>query len=185
MKRLLWLSGIVDRFNALLGRSVGWAILASILVSSVNAVVRKVFNASANGWLELQWHLFGAAILIASAYTLLRNEHIRIDIVSVRLPPRLRNAIELLGHAVFLLPFAALGIHESLPWVMTSLRQGERSANFGGLVLWPIKAAIFLGFVLLLLQALSEIIKRVAVLTGEIADPLAAKASHDAGGSAE
>ena len=184
MQPLLRVSGLIDRINSFLGQWIGWAILISILVSAVNAVVRKVFNASSNSFLELQWYLFGAAILIASSYTLMRNEHIRIDIISNILPKQVRNSIELFGHIVVLMPFVTLGIYETTPWLIRSYQQGEHSSNYGGLLVWPIKFAIFMGFVFLFFQGISEIIKRIAIMRGLIPDVYGHKSSHDAEGAA-
>jgi TRAP-type mannitol/chloroaromatic compound transport system permease small subunit len=183
MQPLLRVSGLIDRINTFLGQWIGWAILLSIVISAVNAVIRKLFNASSNSWLELQWYLFGAAILIASSYTLMRNEHIRIDIISNILPKQVRNGIELFGHIVVLMPFVTLGIYETAPWLALSYRQGEHSSNFGGLLIWPIKFAIFMGFVLLFFQGISEIIKRIAIMRGLIPDTYGHKGSHDAEGA--
>jgi len=167
----LGVSDDIDTLNTFLGRAVAYFILASILISAVNATIRKLFSISSNWALELQWHLFGAAILIGASWTLLRNEHVRIDIFINQLPPRWRNIIDLVGHFVVLMPFTLLGMYETLPWVETSYKQQEYSSNFGGLILWPVKASILLGFFLLFLQGISEIIKRVATLRGLIPDP--------------
>ena len=166
----LGLSADIDAMNTVLGRVIGYFLLASILISAVNATIRKLFSISSNWALELQWHLFGSAILIASAWTLLRNEHVRIDIIINQLPPRWRNIVDLVGHLIVLMPFTILGMYETFGWVQTSYQQQEYSSNFGGLILWPVKASIFLGFMLLFLQGISEIIKRVATLMGRIPD---------------
>ena len=184
MTALLRLSRAIDRITALIGRAVAWLVLAAVLVSTANAVIRKTidFNPtgallrwyiqSSNSWLEMQWYLFSAVFLLAAAFTLQRNEHIRIDIVSGRLSRRARNWIDLFGHVFMLTPFVALMIYELAPYVSASYRNGERSANSGGLVIWPVKALMLAGFLLLLLQAVSEIIKRVAVMRGVIPEPL-------------
>ena len=168
MNGLLALSRGIDRLNAFIGRAVMWLILAAILVSAANATVRKVFDVSSNAWLELQWYLFGACYLFAAAYTLQRNEHIRIDIISNHLPRGLRNAIELFGHVCMLLPFCALMVWETWPNMMESYRINEQSSNYGGLIVWPAKACIVIGFGLLFLQGISELIKRLAVIAGII-----------------
>ena len=170
MNALLSLSRGIDRINAFIGRAVMWLILAAVLVSAGNATMRKVFDISSNAWLELQWYLFGAAFLLAAAYTLQRNEHIRIDIVSNHLPKALRHAIELFGHACMLLPFCALMLWETWPSMMESFRIGETSANFGGLLIWPGKSFIVIGFALLFIQGISELIKRIAIIAGTITD---------------
>ena len=171
MGLLLRLSRGIDRFSVLVGRAVYWLILASILVSAANATSRKLFNATSNGWLELQWYLFGAAFLLGAAYTLRRNQHIRIDIVSAMLPARVRDWIDLLGHVFMLLPFTILMIVETTPFVIYSYRLGEVSSSYGGLLVWPAKALILVGFLMLFAQGLSEIIKRIAVMRGLIDDP--------------
>jgi TRAP-type mannitol/chloroaromatic compound transport system permease small subunit len=171
MEILLRISGAIDRANAFIGRSVTWLILLSVLVSAANATTRKVFSLSSNAWLELQWYLFAGAYLLAAAYTLQRNGHVRIDIISNLLPKSVRYWIDIFGHAVMLLPFAILMICETAPWLLESYRIGEVSANYGGLVVWPAKALLLLGFFLLAIQAVSEIIKRIAVMRGRIADP--------------
>jgi len=183
MALLLRLSGAIDWFTALIGRAVAWLVLAAILVSAGNAVLRKVidFNPSgpllrwyietSNAWLELQWYLFSAVFLLAAAYTLQRNEHIRIDVVASRLSKRARDWIDLSGHFLMLMPFVVLMIYGAVPYVRSSFRQQEVSSNAGGLLLWPAKALILAGFLLLFVQAISEIIKRIAVMRGDIPDP--------------
>jgi TRAP-type mannitol/chloroaromatic compound transport system permease small subunit len=178
LRALLAVSRGIDAVSAVLGQAVYWLVLAAVLVSAGNATSRKVLSISSNAWLELQWYLFGAAYLLAAAYTLQRNEHIRIDIVSNLLPRRVRDWIDIFGHAVMLAPFAVLMIWEVYPWLAQSYRIGESSSNYGGLIVWPAKALILAGFVLLLLQAVSELIKRVAIMRGVIPDPHAAQASH-------
>ena len=168
---LLRISGAIDRVTAFIGKSVMWLILLSVLVSAGNATSRKLFSLSSNAWLELQWYLFAAAYLLAAAYTLQRNGHVRIDIIPNLLPKRIRNWIDIFGHAVMLLPFSILMVWEITPWFIESYRIGEVSANYGGLILWPAKGLLLAGFFLLAIQAVSEIIKRVAVMRGLIADP--------------
>jgi len=171
VKILLKLSAAIDWLSVLAGRAVSWLILAAVLVSAGNAISRKAFDISSNAWLELQWYLFGAVFMIAAAYTLQRNEHIRIDIVSGLLKKRTRDWIDLFGHVFFLMPFVLLMLWMLIPYVRRSFRTGEMSGNASGLILWPAKAVILVGFALLFLQAISEIIKRVAVLTGDLDDP--------------
>ena len=180
MKPLLRFSALVDAVCAFIGRAVSWLILAMVLVSAGNAIVRKAFDYSSNAWLELQWYLFGAVFLLAAAYTLQRNEHIRIDIISAELSKRTRDWIDLVCHIVMLLPFTALIVYEAVPNVLTSFHQREMSMNAGGLIIWPAKALILAAFVLLFLQCLSEIIKRIAVLSGFIADPTPELHTHPA-----
>lgn len=171
MEAALRISAGIDRLNETIGKSVYWLILVAVLVSAVNAVVRKTFDVSSNAWLELQWQLFGAVFMLAAAYTLLRNEHIRIDIVNSRFPKRVRDWIDLLGHLLFLMPFVLLMIYDGWPFFTASYRINEQSMNAGGLPQWPPKLLIPLGFFLLFLQGISEIIKRIAVMTGRIPDP--------------
>ena len=171
MDAALRLSAGIDRLNTAIGRSVYWLILVAVLVSTINAIVRKAFDVSSNAWLELQWQLFGAVFMLCASYTLLKNEHIRIDIVNSRLPKRVRDWIDLLGHLLFLMPFVLLMIYDGWPFFVTSWNQNEQSLNAGGLPQWPAKFLIPLGFFLLFLQGVSEIIKRLAVMQGRIPDP--------------
>lgn len=171
MAGLLALSRAIDRINELIGRNVSWLILVAVLISAGNATLRKAFDISSNAWLELQWYLYGTVFMLAGAYTLLRNEHVRIDIVSNRLSKRTRDWIDLFCHIFFLLPFCALLVWLCWPWFWLSYRSGEISANAGGLIIWPAKAMVLIGFILLTGQAFSEIIKRAAVVAGIIDDP--------------
>jgi TRAP-type mannitol/chloroaromatic compound transport system permease small subunit len=171
MRGLLALSAVIDRVNEFIGKWVAWLILVSILVSAGNAVVRKAFNVSSNAWLELQWYLFGAAFMLAAAYTLKQGEHIRIDIVYGMWSRRVQHWIDLFGHVFFLTPFVFLMVWYFVPYVARSYRSGEVSTNAGGLIVWPAKAILLAGFILLSLQAISEIIKKVAVIAGWIEDP--------------
>jgi TRAP-type mannitol/chloroaromatic compound transport system permease small subunit len=174
LRALLVLSRGIDAVSAFVGRHIIWLILAAVLVSAVNAVVRKAFDISSNAWLELQWYLFGAVFMLAAAYTLQRNEHIRIDILSTRLSKRTRDLIDIAGHLFMLIPFTALMSYLCWPFFYGAWRSGEMSGSAGGLIIWPARLFIFLGFVLLFAQAVSELIKRIAVVTGMIADPHAA-----------
>lgn len=180
MSGLLALSRGIDRFNELVGKWVSWLILVAILVSAGNAVIRKVFNASSNAWLELQWYLFGAAWLLAAAYTLKQNEHIRIDIVYGLWPRRVQHWIDILGHIFFLMPFVLLMIYYFVPYFMVSFNNGEHSPNSGGLLIWPAKLALLAGFLLLGLQGISEIVKKIAIMNGLIEDPNPFVTSHEA-----
>ncbi|MCX7303088.1 MAG: TRAP transporter small permease subunit [Hyphomicrobiales bacterium] len=171
MPALLAFARGIDRFNEVIGKAVSWLILLAILVSAANALIRKVFNSSSNAWLELQWYLFGAAFLLAAAYTLRQNEHIRIDIVYGALSRRKQHWIDLLGHVFFLMPFVILMISYFIPYVALSFRSGEMSASAGGLIIWPAKAMLLAGFVLLGLQGVSEIIKKIAIMRGDLDDP--------------
>jgi TRAP-type mannitol/chloroaromatic compound transport system permease small subunit len=171
MRGLLALSAAIDRVTEFIGRWIGWLILVSIFVSAGNAIVRKLFNMSSNSWLELQWYLFGAAFMMAAAYTLKQNEHIRIDIVYGAFSRRVQHWIDLFGHVFFLMPFVLLMVWYFVPYVALSYRSGEVSTNAGGLIIWPGKAILLIGFVLLTLQGVSEIIKKIAVMAGIIEDP--------------
>lgn len=171
MGLLLRISRGIDRLNEVVGKTVFWLVLAAVLVSSVNAVVRYALHTSSNAWLELQWYFFGAIFLLCSGYTLLRNEHIRIDVVNARLSRKTRNWIEIVGGLFFLLPLAVGMVWLSWPVFMNAFVSGEVSSNAGGLVRWPARLLIPIGFLLLSLQAVSELIKRVAVMQGLIPDP--------------
>ena len=171
MRGLLALSAAIDRVTEFIGKWVSWLILISILVSAGNAVIRKLFNSSSNAWLEMQWYLFGAAFMFAAAYTLKQNEHIRIDIVYGAFSRRVQHWIDLLGHLLFLMPFVLLMVYFFVPYVALSYRSGEVSTNAGGLIIWPGKAILLVGFLLLAIQGISEIIKKIAVMTGVIEDP--------------
>ncbi|HEX2839853.1 TRAP transporter small permease subunit [Hyphomicrobium sp.] len=169
MNGLLAASRVIDRVSGTIGRSVAWLIVAAAVISAANAVVRKTFDWSANSLLEIQWWLFAAVFLLASPWTLAANEHIRIDVVSSRLSTRTRNLIELMGHVFFLLPTAAMIVYTSWIFFATSFAQNEQSPNAGGLPLWPIKALIPIAFALLFVQGLSELIKRIAIMRGDMA----------------
>ena len=169
---LLAASRAIDALNRAVGHTVYWLILAAVLVSAGNAVVRYLFNLSSNAWLELQWYLFSAVFLLAAGYALLHNEHVRIDVIFSHLPPRLRAWIDLIGGIFFLLPMAIIIMALSWPIVLDSYRLNEYSSDAGGLLRWPVKLLIPAGFLLLTLQGVSEIIKRIAFLTGHIPDPL-------------
>jgi len=171
MEFLLRVSRGIDRFSVAVGRAAAWLILASILISAANATSRKLFDVASNASLELQWYLFGAAFLLAAAWTLQRGEHIRIDIASAALPERVRDWIDLAGHVLMLLPFTILMIVETTPFVLDSFRLQETSTSYGGLIVWPAKALILVSFLMLFVQGLSEIIKRIAVMRGLVEDP--------------
>ncbi len=179
MSYLLGLARAIDRLTEVIGKAVGWCILAAVLLSAGNAVVRKVFNTSSNAFLEGQWYLYGAAFLGAAAYTLQQNEHIRIDIIYGALSRRTQHWIDLLGHLFFLMPFLILMDVYFAPYVLQSLRSGEMSNNSGGLILWPAKGLLLFGFALLTLQGVSEIIKKIAVMTGAMVDPTPFLSAHE------
>lgn len=175
---LLQISRGIDWLNETIGKTVFWLVLAAVVVSAVNAVIRYSLNASSNAWLELQWYFFGAIFLLCSGYTLLRNEHIRIDVISSRLSPNTRNWIEIVGAVLFLLPMSLIIMYLSWPIFMNAIESGEMSGNAGGLIRWPARLLIPIGFFLLSLQAVSELIKRVAVMMGLIPDPHEKKDAH-------
>ncbi|MGH6610326.1 MAG: TRAP transporter small permease subunit [Burkholderiaceae bacterium] len=166
MKPLLLLSQLIDAVNRFVGAVVIWFVLAAVLISTGNAILRKMFNIGSNAYLELQWYLFAAVFLLGAGYTLLRNAHVRIDFVSTRLSPRTRNWIDILGIIIFLIPFCLILIFLSWPLITTAYRIGEMSQNAGGLIRWPVYALLPAGMILLLAQCVSELIKRVAFLRG-------------------
>lgn len=171
---------MIDTLNAVIGRTVTWLTLVVVLVSAGNAVVRKVLHTSSNAWLELQWYLFGAIFLLAAGYTFLRNEHVRVDVLSQRFSPRTQAKIEIFGVLFLLLPACALVFWLSLPFFYESYVLNEKSSNTGGLIRWPVKLLIPVGFSLLILAALSHLIKSIAFLKGVAPDPLARVAERTA-----
>lgn len=172
MKPLLALSRGIDVVNEHIGRLVYWCVLIMVLVSSANATSRYALNIASNAWLELQWYLFAAVFLLCSGYTLLHNEHIRIDVVSSRLSRRAQVWIDIFGILVFLLPMSLLIMWLSWPIFMNAWRSGEISGSAGGLIRWPARLLVPVGFFLLSVQGLSELIKRIAFLRGLIPDPV-------------
>lgn len=171
MSALLKLSGLIDSLSQRIGRWVIWLILASTLISAINAVVRKAFNYSSNAFLEVQWYLFAASFLLAAGYTLLNNEHVRIDVVVSRFSKRVQTWIDVFGFVVFLMPICITVLYLGLPFFWQAYQSAEVSSNAGGLILWPVYALMPLGFFLLMLQGISELIKRLAFLQGLIDDP--------------
>ncbi|MDI1339200.1 TRAP transporter small permease subunit [Polaromonas sp.] len=180
MRALLKFSNAVDWVNAQIGKYVIWLILASTVISAVNAVIRKVFNMSSNAYLEVQWYLFAAAFLLAAGYTLLHGEHVKIDVVSSKLSKRGQIWVDIIGFSIFLTPVCLTILYYGIPFFLQGLRSGEISGNAGGLIRWPVYAMIPLGFGLLLLQGWSELIKRIAFLKGLIDDPTAKKVEKTA-----
>jgi TRAP-type mannitol/chloroaromatic compound transport system permease small subunit len=168
---LLRLSRLIDALSERVGRWVGWLILAAVLISAINAIVRKAFNTSSNAFLEIQWYLFSAVFLLAAGYTLLRQEHVRIDIILGRFSKRTQIIVEAVCIVLFLLPFCFIVIDLVWPLVVRAYHTGEMSSNAGGLIRWPVFALVPAGFVLLALQGISEFIKRIAFLQGLIPDP--------------
>jgi TRAP-type mannitol/chloroaromatic compound transport system permease small subunit len=175
LQSLLNLSRAIDAFTRWVGKRLAWLILVAVVVSALNAIVRKSFDTSSNSWLELQWVLFSIVFLLCSSWTLLDNEHIRIDIVNNMLPKRVRNSIDIIGHVFFLIPLTFVMIITGGPFFMRSVEINEQSGNAGGLPQWPAKSLIIIGFSMLLLQGISELIKRIAVMRGLIPDPHASQ----------
>ena len=171
MKTLLRISGLIDGLNERVGRLSYWMILAAVLVSAGNAIMRYTFSMSSNAWLEIQWYLFSAVFLFCAGYTLLHNQHVRIDVISSHLSKRTRAWIDLFGAVFFLLPMAVLILWMSWPVFVDAWVHHEVSTNAGGLIIWPARLMVPVGFFLLVLQGLSELIKRIAYLRGLIPDP--------------
>lgn len=172
MQALLKLSNAVDGLNRFIGKYVIWLILASTAISALNAIVRKAFNYSSNAFLEVQWYLFAATFLLCAAFTLLNGEHVKIDVLYSRWDKRTQMWIDAFGFTFFLLPFCSAVIWFSLPFFLKGFATGEVSSNSGGLIRWPVYALMPLGFSLLWLQGMSELIKRLAFLMGLIEDPI-------------
>jgi TRAP-type mannitol/chloroaromatic compound transport system permease small subunit len=175
LQSLLNVSRGIDAFTRWVGKRLAWLILVAVVVSALNAIVRKSFDTSSNSWLELQWVLFSIVFLLCSSWTLLDNEHIRIDIVNNMLPKRVRDSIDVIGHAFFLIPLTFVMIITGGPFFMRSVEINEQSGNAGGLPQWPAKSLIIIGFTMLLVQGISELIKRIAVMRGLIPDPHASQ----------
>ncbi|MBI5262140.1 MAG: TRAP transporter small permease subunit [Bradyrhizobium sp.] len=177
MQSLLKLSRGIDTFTRWTGKRLAWLILVAVIISSMNAIVRKTFDTSSNSWLELQWVLFSIVFLLCSPWTLLDNEHIRIDIINNLLPKWVRDLIDVIGHLFFLIPLTIVMIITGGPFFMRSYEVSEQSGNAGGLPQWPAKSLVIVGFAFLLVQAVSELIKRIAVMRGLIPDPHASQVS--------
>ena len=171
MNSLLQFSRLIDALNERIGRGIYWLILAAVLVSSINASVRKAFDMSSNAFLEMQWYMFSAVFLLGAGYTLLRQEHIRIDVIYGKFSRRTQVWIDIFGTLFLLLPMCLIFLYLSWPFFLHSIQSGEISANAGGLILWPVKALMPLGFLLLTLQGISELIKRIAFQMGLVSDP--------------
>jgi TRAP-type mannitol/chloroaromatic compound transport system permease small subunit len=168
----------MDGLSERIGKLVSWLILGAVLVSTLNALVRYAFNIGSNAFLELQWYLFAAVFLLGAAWTLKRNEHIRIDVVVGRFSPRVHAWIDIFGTLFFLLPLCLIVLYDAIPFAFDSLKTGEMSSNAGGLIIWPAKMLIPLGFLLLAMQGVAELVKRVAVLQGRIDGKEFEKAGH-------
>jgi TRAP-type mannitol/chloroaromatic compound transport system permease small subunit len=175
LQSLLKLSRGIDACTRWIGKRLAWLILVAVVISSVNAIVRKVFDASSNSWLELQWVLFGIVFLLCAPWTLLDNEHIRIDIVNNLFPKKVRDSIDVVGHTFALIPLCIVMIVTGIPFFLRSYEVNEQSGNAGGLPQWPAKSLIMIGFALLLVQGISELIKRIAVMRALIPDPHASQ----------
>ena len=172
MDFLLRLARLIDSLNERVGKSVYWLVLLMVLISAGNAIIRKVFSMSSNAWLELQWYLFSAVFLLASGYTLLRNEHVRIDILAGRLSHKAQAWIEIMGTVLFLLPMTVMLTVMSWPYFVRAYLDHEVSGSAGGLVLWYARILMPAGFFLLSLQGVSELIKRAAFIAGKGPDPV-------------
>jgi TRAP-type mannitol/chloroaromatic compound transport system permease small subunit len=168
MSFLLSLSRFIDALNEKIGHAISWALLASVLICTGNALIRYTLNTSSNAWLEIQWYLFSAIFLLATSYTLRRNEHVRIDVIVGHFSKRTQVWIDLLGFLIFLLPMALIILYYAVPYAWLSIQNQEVSSNAGGLIVWPAKLLIPTGFFLLVLQGISELIKRIGYLQGKV-----------------
>ncbi|MFL6707592.1 MAG: TRAP transporter small permease subunit [Massilia sp.] len=162
------LSRAIDKLNEAIAGIVSWALLAAVIICAINALVRYTFKMSSNAWLEIQWYLFAAVFMLASAHTLKRDEHVRIDVITGHFSKRTQVWIDLFGYLLFLLPVCLLIFYYGIPFFRYSLLTGESSSSAGGLIVWPAKLLVPVGFFLLLIQGVSEIIKRIAFLAGRI-----------------
>jgi TRAP-type mannitol/chloroaromatic compound transport system permease small subunit len=177
MTPFLSLSRLIDSISTVVGKLTMWLILATTLISAGNALVRKIFNQSSNGLLEIQWYLFAAVFLLGAGYGFLKNSHVRIDFISSKLSDRGRNWVDVIGILVVLIPFCVISIALGWPFFIQAFTSGEISTNAGGLIRWPVYGLIPLGFALLMMQAVSELIKRIAFLTGNGPDVLSSEDS--------
>jgi TRAP-type mannitol/chloroaromatic compound transport system permease small subunit len=172
MTALLGLSRTIDGFNELIGKLIRWLVLATVLISAANAIVRKAFNIGSNAYLEVQWYLFAAVFMLGAGYAFLRNAHVRIDFISSKLSKRTNAVIDILGIVVFVIPLCLILISLSWPFFVNAWNTGEMSSNAGGLIRWPVYLLVPVGFSILLVQSLSELIKRVAYLRGLVPEPI-------------
>lgn len=177
MTPLLKLSGAIDRINEVIGKLIMWLVLAAVLISSGNAIIRKAFNIGSNAFLEIQWYLFAAVFMLGVGYVMLKNAHVRIDFISARLSKRTNAIIDAIGIVVFTIPLSAIMIDLGWPLFARALQSGEMSQNAGGLIRWPAMMLIPLGFAILLTQAVSELIKRLAFLQGLRDEPFSAEST--------
>ena len=171
MNILLYFSRRIDWITEKIGKSVGWLLLAAVLISAGNALIRKAFGVSSNAFLEAQWYLFGAVFMLGAGYVFLHDQHVRIDVASSRMSRRNQIWVDVLGITFFLLPLCVFVMWTSLPSLQTAIMSKEVSANPGGLLRWPVYALVPVGFAFLAVQSLSELIKRIAFLTGQGPDP--------------
>ncbi len=171
MKPLLQISRLIDAMTERVGRIIYWLVLVAVLISAVNAVVRKLFDISSNAFLELQWYLFSAVFLLGAGYALLKQEHVRIDVIYGKFPKRVQIWIDIAGTVLFLMPMAFLILWHSWPVFVNAFVTNEQSSSAGGLAVWPVRLLLPAGFALLIVQAISELIKRFAYLKGLIPDP--------------
>ena len=176
MGALLGFSRTVDAFNELVGKLIRWLVLATVVISAGNAILRKAFNIGSNAYLEVQWYLFAAVFMLGAGYAFLRNAHVRIDFISSKLSKRTNAIIDILGIIVFVIPLCLILIVLSWPFFVNAWNTGEMSSNAGGLVLWPARLVVLIGFALLFLQGVSELIKRIAVIMEIIRDPRVGRA---------
>ena len=168
MKFLISISRMIDTINEKIGHAVSWALLIAVLICTGNSLRRYIFSSSSNGWLEIQWYLFAAVFLLGTSYTLRRNEHVRIDVISGRFSKRTQVWLDIFGFVFFLLPMAGLILYFAVPFALVSIRSQEVSSNAGGLIVWPAKLLIPIGFFMLSMQGVSELIKRIGFLQGLI-----------------
>lgn len=180
MNVLLKLARLIDAFTEAIGKTVGWLILLAVIICTINALMRYTFSMSSNAWLEIQWYLFAGVFMLAAAYTLRKNEHVRIDVITGHFSPRVQAWIDILGSLFFLLPLCLLMLDFSIPYALKSIQSQEMSQNAGGLIVWPARLLIPAGFALLTIQACSELIKRIAFLRGMIASSEFEKGSPSA-----
>lgn len=168
MKLCLGLSRAIDAMNQRIGTIADWMVLLSCLISAGNAFSRYAFNVSSNAWLEIQWYMFGAVVMLGTSYTLKKNEHVRVDIVYANVSTRRQMSIDIFGFILFMLPATAIMTYLSWPIFYNAWHMGEISSNAGGLIRWPVKILLPIGFFLLTLQGISELIKRIAMITGHM-----------------
>lgn len=171
MTALLKLSRLIDLMNTWIGRLTMWLVLAAVLISAGNAIIRKAFNIGSNAFLEIQWYLFAAVFMLGVGYVMLKNAHVRIDFISSKLSKRTNALIDAIGIVVFTIPLSVIMIDLGWPLFMRAFTSGEMSQNAGGLIRWPVMALVPAGFAILLLQSVSELIKRIGFLSGHLDEP--------------